>query len=298
MSKLQRTIDRTQEKISQGQYYEAHQAVRTIAARYIRQKAYDEAIEVLYNASIQLLDASQAGSASDLVLYVVSTFQVAETKVDASSRAKLAQLLSKFPLTEPTLKKIGHEITVWASQYGQYKYGDPELNHILGSIFARADEAYEAEKYLLLGTRESPRVLAKLLYEWSQEDSNSQTLPLYASRGVLGYLCIGNIRDSKALLDEFISQCPQDWYTAVEQQGEKATLFKDYPLMTFLQLLVLSCQYKNADMFNRLKNRYSDKLRDVQAFNVPLARIGRDYFGIEPPRQHNMLQDLMGSLFM
>lgn len=147
-------------RIANGQMYEAHQAVRTIAARYIRQKAYGEAIEILYNASKQLLEAKEAGSASDLTLYLISTYNLAETPVDGDSKARLVELVTKFDPSEPTLKSIAHEATQWSGKFGTNPFGDRELHHVFGSLFVRADEAYEAEKHLLLGTKESAPLLA------------------------------------------------------------------------------------------------------------------------------------------
>lgn len=287
-------------RIANGQMYEAHQAVRTIAARYIRQKAYGEAIEILYNASKQLLEAKEAGSASDLTLYLISTYNLAETPVDGDSKARLVELVTKFDPSEPTLKSIAHEATQWSGKFGTNPFGDRELHHVFGSLFVRADEAYEAEKHLLLGTKESAPLLAGLLYEWYAEQEDEQSAALFLSRGVLGYLAIQNIRDAKTVLDVFLSELNQSGKleaNTVEQEGTTIYVYEKAPLLAFLQLLVITCQYKNADMFNRLKTRYRPQIEDVQAFQKPLVVIGQSIFGISPQRQGNILQDLMGSLF-
>lgn len=287
-------------RIASGQLYEAHQAVRTIAARYIRQKAYGEAIEVLYNAAKQLLEANEAGSASDLTLYLLSTYNLAETPVDGDSKARVVELVTKFDPAEPTLKSIAHEVTQWSGKFGPKPFGDRELHHVLGSIFVRADEAYEAERHLLLGTKESAPLLAELLYEWYGEQEDAESAALYLSRGVLGYLAIQNIRDAKVVLATFLSKLKESRRLEASEVGQDGITIDAYtqaPLLTFLQLLVVTCQYKNADLFNRLKTRYRAQIEDVQAFQKPLVVIGQSIFGIAPQRQANILQDLMGSLF-
>lgn len=282
-------------RIKSGQFYEAHQAVRTIATRYIRAKNYDDAIEVLYSSCELLLNAGQSASASDLLLYLVSTYDLSETPVTNVSRAKLAHLLKSFEPTEPTLPKIATAVSSWAGKCGPISYGDPELNHVLGTIFASTEKAYEAEKYLLLGTKESPKILAELLYEWSTEGDVGSTA-LFASRGVFGYLCLKNIRDAHSVLDTFIDLVP-DSYDIVEEEGFKAKVSQKHPLLNFLQLLIYTCQSGNISMFSRLKLRYKSHLEQLPAFNSALERIGTLFFNIQPKRSNNMLQDLMGSLF-
>lgn len=299
-TKLQKTIQRTQEKIQAGQFYEAHQATRTIAARYVRQKAYNDAVEVLYATAKLLLEHKEESSGSDLTLYLLQVYNQAGIKVDTDSRAKLTQLLRMFSCTEPTLKKIGHEANQWAMENGEIAHGDPELNHVLGSIFVQADEAYEAEKYLLLGTKSSCSVLTNFLYQWYCENDDVTTAPMYLSRAVLGYLVTQNIRDAKLACVLFLKNLVDDKkleHSIVDKDDISVHIFDDAPLLDFLQLLIITCQYRNADMYNRLKTRYSSSLSNITALDKALAKIAYVYFNIQPQRQQNMLQDLMGSIF-
>jgi golgi to ER traffic protein 4 len=242
-----------------------------------------------------LVKAGQSASASDLVLYLISTYELSQAPVDNVSRAKLAQLLKAFERDEPTLPKIAAAITAWAGKFGPIPYGDPELNHVIGTIFAGTEKAYEAEKYLLLGTKQSPKVLADLLYEWSTENESSSTA-LFASRGVFGYLCIKNIRDAHSFLESFLDLLP-DNYDTVKEEGFNARVYNDHPLLNFLQLLIYTCQAGNVSMFSRLKLRYKTYLEQLPVFNDALERIGLLFFNIQPRRSNNVLQDLMGSLF-
>ena len=51
---------------------------------------------------------------------------------------------------------------------------------------ALEDEIYEAEKHLLLGTKESAEVLARTLYGWYKQDQ-VHTAPTYIARAYFGY---------------------------------------------------------------------------------------------------------------
>ncbi|ODQ67923.1 DUF410-domain-containing protein [Nadsonia fulvescens var. elongata DSM 6958] len=305
-TKLDKTIARSQEKIAEGLFYEAHQGIRTVAARYIRAKSYNEAIQVLYSGAEALLKADQAGSASDLTSYLIDTYNISETKVDSTSRARIIQLLMLFDHSEPTLKRIGQESIAWSSKFGPLPQGDSELHHVLGSIYAKDNEAYEAEKHLLLGTKESPEILANLLFEWSQEDPEAENnAPLYMARGVLGYLALGDIRDAKKISKVFIAKFIQTTgsspksFNAFDDESGNSTIyiFPKAPIFDFLQLLIITCQTKSTEMYQRLHGRYINVVSVIDAFKSPVSKIAEIFFGIKPVRQANMLQDLMGSLF-
>lgn len=250
---------------------------------------------MLYSSAELLSKANQSASASDLLLYLIATYELSETAVDSVIRAKLVQLLKTFNTNEPTLPAIAAAIAAWTGKFGPIPYGDPELNHVLGTIFASTEKTGEAEKYLLLGTKQSPKVLADLLYEWATENESS-SLALFASRGVFGYLCIKNIRDAHAFLAAFLDNMA-DPYDLVEEEAFTARVYHNHPLLNFLQLLIYTSQSGNASMLNRLKLRYKNYLEQLPAFNDAIERIGLVLFNIEPRRSNNMLQDLMGSLF-
>jgi golgi to ER traffic protein 4 len=63
-------------RITSDRYYEAHQQLRAIAARYIRQQNFDDAAEILTRGAKALLaaDATQKGAAAsggDLAIMLV-----------------------------------------------------------------------------------------------------------------------------------------------------------------------------------------------------------------------------------
>ncbi|KAL8802188.1 MAG: hypothetical protein Q9182_003978 [Xanthomendoza sp. 2 TL-2023] len=70
-AKIQKTIARQQEKISEGQFYEAHQQLRVIASRYVKAENWDAAIDLLYGGALALLKAGQGGSGGDLGIFLI-----------------------------------------------------------------------------------------------------------------------------------------------------------------------------------------------------------------------------------
>ncbi|KAK9481308.1 hypothetical protein V1514DRAFT_349591 [Lipomyces japonicus] len=299
--RLEKTIERIRQRIADKEFYEAHQALKTVAARYIKAKQYDQAIELLYHGAQELLRAGEGGSGGDLSNYLIETYRTANVPVEGQSKARIVQLFKLFKEGEPRRKEFISEISQWTASAGQF--GDTELNHIIGTQFAREDSAYEAEKYLLVGTKDSVPVLVQLLFDWFSEDEQAGTAPFYLSRAILGYLALGNIRDARTASDLFISKLvasdriPGSTLVTSSVDGDAVTVFAQSPLLDFLQLLVRACQRKNPDMFKRLRFRYKTQLSDAGALDEALDKIGEIWFGIRVQNQGNLLQDLMGSLF-
>ena len=65
-------------RISEGNYYEAHQQIRTITARYVKASDWDSAIDVLYSGALALLKAGQGGSGGDLGCFLVEVLGKSE----------------------------------------------------------------------------------------------------------------------------------------------------------------------------------------------------------------------------
>ena len=65
--------------------YELHQKLRTKVVRQLQKKKYAEAIKVLYDGSIKLLDMNEQGSGCDLAVYLIDVYNQASTPVDKES---------------------------------------------------------------------------------------------------------------------------------------------------------------------------------------------------------------------
>ncbi|BCS17943.1 protein GET4 [Aspergillus puulaauensis] len=311
-SRIDKTIARQREKIASGAYYEAHQQLRVIAARYIKQSNYDAAAEILAGGATALLRAgSQQGasaSGGDLAImlvvevYVKAGWELVGGDDDVEGRVRkkrLIELLREFPSEEPTRKRFIQEIIGWSGRFGPVERGDPELHHASGTVYAEDQEPYEAEKHLALGTSESAETLAKLEYEWYTNDE-PHTAGLYAARAVIPFLLIGNLRSAnKAFLiftSRLISANPNLGVQEVSSASSDARVFPALPLFNFLNLLLLSIQRGAADMFKQLTAHYATQIREAGILDDALAQIGEQYFAINIPRQGNPLLDMMGSM--
>jgi golgi to ER traffic protein 4 len=171
----------------------------------------------------------------------------------------------------------------WSSKHGEFPAGDPELHHVVGKLFAQGtspngkealpdanplaeDNTYEAEKHLVVGTKESAEVFANMLYEWYTEDE-PHTAATYAARAVLPYLLVGNIRDASRSLDVFTQHLIKNNSNLTIQEVQSASsdvkVFPSLPLLNFLSLLLLAVQTGGQDMFRTLKSHYSTHLKEA-----------------------------------
>ncbi|KAJ5205589.1 hypothetical protein N7491_003781 [Penicillium cf. griseofulvum] len=313
-SRIDKVIARQREKIADGAYYEAHQQLRVIAVRYIKQSNYDAAADILAGGAKELLKAgSQKGasaSGGDLaIMLVLEVYNKAEWEIsggndDAEGRARkkrLIELLREFPSEEPTRKRFIQEMIGWSAKFGPLERGDSDLHHAVGSVYAEDNEPYDAEKHLILGTSESAETLAKLEYEWYTSDE-PHTAAIYASRAVFPYLLTGNIRSANKALLIFTSRLsaanPQLGVQDVSSASSDIRVFPALPLMNFISMLMLAIQRGGADLFRQLTSHYATEIREVGIWDDALAQIGEQYFAIKIPRQGNPLMDMMsGMLF-
>jgi hypothetical protein len=108
--KIEKIIARAQQRIAEGQYYEAQQQTRVVAARYTKAANWDAAIDILYNVAQSLLKAGQGGSGGDLCVLLVDVYKQAELKPDSNTKGKLLTCLRLFDSQEPTRKKYIGEL--------------------------------------------------------------------------------------------------------------------------------------------------------------------------------------------
>jgi len=154
----------------------------------------------------------------------------------------------------------------------------------------------------VLGTKDSPEVLTRMEYDWYKQDE-SHTAPLYAARAVLPYLLVANVRAANASYRAFTAALTGENTAGlaaqtVKSQKTEAQIFPSLPLLNFLGLLLLAVQKGSPDLFRQLRSKYASNISELGgAWDTPLDMIGEMYFGIQRPRQHNPLLDMMGSFF-
>lgn len=194
-AKLAKTLQRFESKIKAGDYYEAHQTLRTIANRYVRSKSYEHAIELISQGALSFLKAKQGGSGTDLIFYLLEVYDLAEVKVGDVSVARLVRLIAELDPSEPNLKDVITAMNNWSIKFSEYKFGDPYLHNTIGTKLLEGGFVYEAERYFMLGTHDSMIKYVDLLWDWlCQVDKvEDSTVAEFFSRLIFNYLFICNI---------------------------------------------------------------------------------------------------------
>ncbi|KAI1617614.1 hypothetical protein EDD36DRAFT_7337 [Exophiala viscosa] len=305
-AKIAKTIARQKEKIAEGNFYEAHQQLRVITARYLKAQDYTSACDVLYNGSLLLLRAGQGGSGGDLALMLLNdVYTKGEWACTDENRKRLLEILRAFPPEEPTRKRFVSETVAWSGKFGDVERGDAVIHAEVGKMFAEEGEVYDAERHLILGTADSAPILATLHYTWYALDQ-PHLAPIYASRSVLPYLLVGDLASANRALSTFTSHLTTSnpALLAMSQpiesskSGLTVRVFPSIPLLNFLGLLLLAAQKGDSSLFRQLAKYYAPHLKDAEGlWGDALANIGEVWFGIRMPRQGgNPLFDMMGSM--
>lgn len=187
----------------------------------------------------------------------------------------------------------------WSAKYGEYPAGDPELHHVAGSLYAEEHETSEAERHLLLGTKDSPPVLVKMEYEWYKE-GDAHLAPHFAARAILGYLLVGNVRAANTSYRLFTSALSGDNADLGVQDVSSAhcdiRVFPSLPLLNFLGLLLLAIQRGAPQAYKGLVAKYATQINEAEVWAESLEVIAELYFDISRPRQSNPLMDMMSGL--
>lgn len=267
---IDKTLTRVHERVRNHEFYEAHQAVRTIVARHLKKRDYASAVSLLYNSALLLAKSHQTGSASDILLYMIKVYKEAKVKVNGANKGRVAEIAWHLKCSDAVIKQVAQKSLNWAPH-------DCDLAHVFGTIFVRGQNFAEAEKYLLQGTRESAVLLAEVHALCASEETDKNAQALYFSRGVLGYLSTQNMRNAVAYLHVFEEKCQHDL---------------SGPLYEFISLLVSTCQTKDVQLYKQLANQYKPKTL-VPAWGPSLQKLEQDFFGIAPQRQFDLM-DMMG----
>ncbi|CAH2350346.1 golgi to ER traffic protein 4 [[Candida] railenensis] len=331
--KLARTLARFQAKIDTGSYYEAHQTLRTITNRYVKSKQYTEAIDLLYQGASILASKKEYASAADLITYLIHTLEESGTICsDASShgtKQKLIELINLLPNSESSLLDLAKQSINWSIKGSDSKFGDNDLHHTFGVKFIKGltdDEGEKgidaddvetrfklfsnAELHLILGTHESLPYYVDFLYKWYKSDISKGVVDpgTYLSRAIINYSYLKNLKFIQESLGLFLGKLLHDisdeQYVVTETKdavtSEKFYDFKDFEILNFLQLLVITLGKEDAgSKFLKLHGQYKSTLQKAEIL-APVEYLGKLYFGLQLGNSgggQNMLANLMGGLF-
>ncbi|KAF8938033.1 hypothetical protein EDD21DRAFT_374806 [Dissophora ornata] len=296
-----KVLQKLEKSVGDGNYYDAHQMYRTVANRYVKAQNYKDAIDLLHSGSLLLLKHKQAGSGTDLALYLVEVYNLNKVPVTEESRDRIFDLADLMDGENSQRRTFLQNAISWSSSNSEYNNGDPLLQHYVGLLFWREKDYGQAEAHLLVGTQESAEALGYVLFEWSELEP-SHDKGAYLLRGVLQELAMRNLRDANVVFRTFVERLPANYLSSEQktpQGSQKMATIQTFKssLLNLTQMLLLACETGNPAVFKQISAKYKPVLAIDENFGALMTTIGELFFGIRAPKQANMLADLMSSLF-
>ncbi|GMM38503.1 Get4 protein [Saccharomycopsis crataegensis] len=304
--KLQRTIARFKAKVAAGDFYEAHQTLRTLINRATKSHQLGHAVDLIYYGSLILVEHSQYASASDLILLLFDILgkdsEEAEKLETSEITNKLITILSKFPANEVSLKKLSAETINWSASNTEYKFGDPKIHDLIGDKYLHnptpenlTENYVVAMNHLILGTKASFDNVAELVWSWYCDATDSVAGAQVLGIPAVNYAILKNIDAAKKFIDVLADKLQAS--SAVKELSVdefcKIRYFEapELGFLNFIQLAILCIQTGNKDFFVKLKNEYRSVL--VGDYKPAVDKLGSVYFNIQAPKQVNFLQEMM-----
>ncbi|KAJ3015844.1 hypothetical protein HKX48_004348 [Thoreauomyces humboldtii] len=300
-----KVLDKLAASVQDGNYYEAHQMYHSVCQRYLKQKKYASALELLHQGSKNMLQYNQIGSAADLAQRMLDLYESESLPVDATNRSRLLDVFQSFPLRTEQCDNYVRACIKWSGKHGNCPTGDQAMHHAIGSRYYKERQYYDAEYHFAYGTLDSARAWAHMAWEWSGEGYFPDR-GYFLARIVLPYLALKKLSHATASFDTFVNDLSQNDpslrgttlpFSSADGSPSPDLAFYASSLINLCQLLLVVVQRDATTQFSTLKSHY----RDVYAFdgylNEMMDRIAVVWFDLGPKKMMNPLEDIMKSLF-
>lgn len=283
-----RVLGKLQKSVEDGNYYEAHQMYRTLYHRYMSQKKYAEAIEMIYSGASLLLQHNQHMSGADLSLLLVEALEKTEGAVSKENIRRLGRLAKGLPSEAPERGKFIVAAIKWSQRDTPNRTGDPELHKEFANILWHEKNYFEARYHFLRST--DGKGCALMLVEYQLSKGYASEADMFVAQAVLQYLCLRNKSTATLTLRVYTENHP------AIKSGPPFIL----PLLNFMWLLLLAVKTQKLNAFTVLCEKYQPSLKRDPAYAAYLDKIGQVFFGLPPPMptgRQGFIGNLISSLF-
>ncbi|KAL8592719.1 hypothetical protein ACOMHN_037659 [Nucella lapillus] len=286
---IERVLAKCEDCIGAGNYYEAHQMIRTLYFRYNGQQKYVEAVDLLYRGALTLLQHNQYGSGADLSLLLIDTLEKSFSPVNRENIDRVAQLFEKMDPDCPERPPYVSRAVKWTITVDQsHNRGHPSLHQKLGIIFWQENN-YPQARYHYLHS-EDGEACATMLLEYHTSRGYPSEVDLFITQAVLQYLCLKNKTTASSCFKAYTSSHP------AIKAGPPYVL----PLLNFIWFLLLAVEGGKIAVFTILCEKYQLSLERDPSYKEYLDKIGQLFFGLPPPPAAsqsffgNILQNILG----
>nr|XP_054762512.1 Golgi to ER traffic protein 4 homolog B-like [Lytechinus pictus] len=284
-----RVLGKLKKSVEDGDYYEAHQMYRTLYFRYITQKKYAEAIEMLYSGASLLLQHNQHMSGADLSLLLLEALEKAETPISKENISRIGSLAKQLPPEAPERGKFIVAAIKWSQKDSPTsRTGDPELHKEFANMLWQEKNYFEARYHFLRSS--DGKGCALMLVEYQLSKGYGSEADMFIAQAVLQYLCLRNKTTASITLKVYTENHP-----AIKSKPPFIL-----PLLNFMWLLLLAIKTQKLTAFTVLCEKYQPSLQRDPTYAAYLDKIGQVFFGLPPPMptgRQGFIGNLISSLF-
>ncbi|KAJ3052530.1 hypothetical protein HK097_006096 [Rhizophlyctis rosea] len=305
---VEKTLQKLKKSVEDGNYYEAHQMYHSVSQRYLKQKKFDVALELLHQGAKNMVAHNQLGSAMDLVQRLIDVYDQENMDVNESTRGRLLDIFQEMPLQTQTCDEYVRLCIKWSARHGPCPQGDPLIHHAFGSRYYSVKQYYDAENHFIYGTLDSAKATGHMTWEWSGEGYHDDR-GYFLLRSVLQYLALKKLAHATALFDIFtkllITESPSDKSLPLSftpsspsdpPRGTEVALYKSSSI-NFAQFLILCVERGSPEHFITLRNQYRNVLSFDGWLGAVFEVVAEVWYDLGPKKPVNPFEDIMKSLF-
>ncbi|CAG9767212.1 unnamed protein product [Ceutorhynchus assimilis] len=288
---VSRVLEKLENSIKNGDYYEAHQMYRTLNFRYLGQKKYNDLKELLYQGSVLFLDVDQKTSGADLGLLLIEALEKSEEKDCDAWSPKLSNIFAKIGPDHTTEREhFLIQAVKWSSQGNTY--GNPTLHQCIAKIYWQELNYIQARHHYIRS--HDGKGCAKLLIEFQMTKGFKSEVDLFIAQAVLQFLCMSNRMTANQTFTTYTENHPK-----IKKNRPPFLL----PLLNFLWFLLQAVETKKLQTFAVLCEQYQMSIKRDPCYIQYLDKIAQIFFGVKPPEKKNsgglfgnLLENFLGGL--
>ena len=330
---LQKLLDSSVE-MDEPTAYEALQLAQSQVRKKVKTIKFDEASSLAYETSLILLQKGRVSVASQLLTLLVEVLRETHTEDTDDWMTKLATLsnahdkaMKENPLNEQETLRLHRlqrdwlrSLTNWSSDVGSIKYGRNELHELLSkqswtlsSLESEADEVMDAQcdavQHMALAEKPDEIVnYLKTLPDPTEEETKAghtcppATRDALLTRTILLLCAVENLRDAHALLHGYLKHVEKRDAKDLAASYTNKEDGKAPSHVIFNSMLLSICRKdtRTGPLFNWLLRSFKkelDRMHRPQVIMSYTTKIGKVYFGIQPPPSMlNMVENMMGMM--
>ncbi|KAG0462983.1 hypothetical protein HPP92_021459 [Vanilla planifolia] len=303
MQKLHRCVD-------EGNAYGALQLYKTYSARYAAAEQYSDALDLLEDGAVLLLQHSEVTSGAELASLFVDNLVKGKFSFSEETLGRLRKIYEAFPklcmpqhLTDhddDDMEKLSEALVAaktrvevcssflksairWSAEFGASKSGCSELHYMLAEyIYSESPELDMAKVTVHFVRGNNLENFASTLVNFMGRCYPGED-DLAIARAVLMYLSQGNLRDANKLMNEL-----RNLLKMKQQSLPKSDLIQ------FVVYLLEMLERDALPLFRTLRQKYKPSIDRERLFDELLDDVAEKFYGV---RRQVAFPGMFGDIF-